>query len=203
MYKYLSLLIIFVLFIGIGCAKTSYTVSPSIQHNPEAEEYAVYNILINSMYVDPYHSQIKLIVIEDHTRVFAMGSDEMTKILEHVSKRMPALEKETILNFQAKNDKKYPLKNLFNLKVKYVLISKEETDKIFKNLKHWDAFYKKYPGAQGIMTLSRTGFNRKMNQALIYMGNMSHSKAGGGGYFLLVKKNGKWIIQKEVMVWVS
>jgi hypothetical protein len=64
-------------------------------------------------------------------------------------------------------------------------------------------FYERYPNTPGITTLSRVGFNEPLDQALVYIGTMSHWKAGVGYYVLLSKVNGSWLVEQQVMTWIS
>lgn len=116
---------------------------------------------------------------------------------------MLGLSKETLDNFLMNNDITYPLYKSFNLKVNYIFINKQELRDLFKNHNGWDEFYKKYPDSQGILTLSKVGFNKKLNQSLIYYGNQSNWLAGTGYLVFLTKKNNIWKIKKEIMIWIS
>jgi hypothetical protein len=86
----------------------------------------------------------------------------------------------------------------------YVLLTEENMRQIFNiNQNGWDVFYADYPGAPGITTLSRVGFNDAMDQALVYVGTQSHWLAGAGYIVLLVKVEGVWVIDQQVMTWIS
>jgi hypothetical protein len=82
-------------------------------------------------------------------------------------------------------------------------MSQQEQLEIFKDGGSWNEFYTGYPDSQGIMTISRVGFNREQDQALVYVGNQSDGKAGAGYCVLLTKENGVWTVQGKVMIWVS
>lgn len=167
------------------------------------EVYAVYSALIKADYTEGYimteNSEIisgtlQFIVIEDHTS--RPGSVDMDLIL----KKLPATEQETLNNFQAKRLQQLPLADLFDLNVKVVLLSEEEDDKYFKDRDLWEGwidFYRTYPYSQGVMALSRVGFNSEMNQALVFVWNASEPERGAGLYVLLTKKAGVWEIQEE------
>jgi hypothetical protein len=72
-----------------------------------------------------------------------------------------------------------------------------------QNQDGWQLFYEQYPDAPGITTLSRVGFNYAFDQALVYVGTLSHYLAGAGYYVLLKKVNGSWIVDQQVMSWIS
>jgi hypothetical protein len=72
-----------------------------------------------------------------------------------------------------------------------------------QNQDGWQLFYEQYPGTPGITTISQVGFNVNFDQALVYVGTMSHWLAGAGYFMLLNKVNGAWIVDQQVMSWIS
>jgi hypothetical protein len=87
------------------------------------------------------------------------------------------------------------------LSVKHVLISEEEIAKIMK-AGEWELFYQKYPKSQGLISLSRVGFDAGRTQALVYFGNPTSATSGKGGYLLLEKRAGTWTIKRDIWMWV-
>ena len=118
---------------------------------------------------------------------------------------LEGIEQEIIDDFLLKNADSHPLHDFFNLDIPVVLLSKEEMEKIFSPGVHegWHDFYGQYPYSQGIMELSRVGFNAEMDKALVYVGNQVDGLWGAGYIHLLVKVNGVWIIQDTEGVWIS
>ena len=66
-----------------------------------------------------------------------------------------------------------------------MLISAAEQDEISRDGHGWERFYRRYPGAPGIMQLARVGFNPDRKWALACMGNQVDWLAGGGYLYLL------------------
>lgn len=85
------------------------------------------------------------------------------------------------------------------MKVDYVLLNEKES----QDIKGWDEFYKKYPNSPGIISVSRVGFNKEKNQAVVYVGLQSDYLAGRGVIFLLEKKDNSWQIKKQTLLWIS
>ena len=56
----------------------------------------------------------------------------------------------------------------------------------------WKAFAKEYPESYGFITLSRVGFNKQMDQALVHAGWQCPALCGHWSFQLLVKKDGLW-----------
>ncbi|MBN2015629.1 hypothetical protein JW766_02245 [Candidatus Dojkabacteria bacterium] len=173
------------------------------------EEYSVYTDLIEAMdAIDtkkksiPFiPSEYKLLVIEDHT------PDHVETInLQYVDSKMPGIDPETLTDFRARNQIEYPLERRFGFKIDYVFISNEEMAALHSHGEQdafWDNFYDRYPESQGILSLSRVGFNNRMDQALVSIGNQSDWLSGSGFFILLIRLNGTWTIRDMVLTWIS
>ena len=163
----------------------------------ELEEYAVYSTIIGERFHAP------VIVIVDHTSSGRFFGEELSTQLNHMHEKMPTAEKETFLYFRAKNEQSHSLNDSFDCNAIIKLLSEEKVREIFRGTFGWSEFYVRYPFSQGIMTLSRVGFNSEMNQALVYYGNSKGSLSGAGYYLLLTRINGVWVVQDEILVWIS
>lgn len=65
-------------------------------------------------------------------------------------------------------------------------------------------FYEKYgKQTQGILKLSKVGFNNTRTQALVYYGNQSFYLSGAGFALLYEKVNGKWKKVCKFLLWIS
>ena len=190
MRQYIVLFMVIILV--TGCIQQEIPTDDS-----EAEEYAVYSALIDERFDEI------LIVIKDYTAYDRIAGEDLSGRLQWVYETMPAAQQETFDDFLAKNGQSYPLKNLFNIGSKVTLVSEEKVRGIFQGEFDWLEFYVRYPFSQGIMTLSRVGFNAEMDQALVYIGNQSGGLSGAGYYVLLTKEEGAWTIQDNIIVWIS
>jgi hypothetical protein len=188
-----------------ACAATSQTnglitkKDSEIIEVSEPEEYMIYSALINQKYI---RNDVRLIVISDRTFAHTVGTNSLDKTLEFISKKLNISEQDLLKDFLMKNQQSYKLKAQFDIKVKYVLVNEEEKSQLSQSGNFWSAFDEKYPNAQGILSLSRVGFNHAMSRALVYIGNNGSASTGAGYYVLLVKSDGKWVIQVETMAWV-
>jgi hypothetical protein len=72
-----------------------------------------------------------------------------------------------------------------------------------KHCGDWPEYNKRFPGASGITTWSRVGFNSDGKQALFYESYRCGGLCGTGRYMVMEKKNGTWVIGTEIVVWVS
>lgn len=170
----------------------------------DPDEYAVWNAVLSKKYAQ---GSLQRLVIKDRTA------------LEVKPERLHKLEdlSEMLSDLQAKNETKYALENKFSVKLPCILISAEtekglfpfasitvlDSDAIDKIQKSWHEFYQEYPGAQGVLTISRVGFNSDKSQGIVYVTNHASPLIGAGELFLLGKKNGAWEILKVEPVWFS
>ena len=163
-------------------------------------EYAVYRAVIEEMYV---HDERKLIVIESQTFFnpdYVIGAFEYPDILN--------VSPETLDSFQKRNQQHQAIDcTKLALSVPCKVLDDEVHDEIFANDKdlwdNWNHFYEKYPGSQGIMEISRVGFNTEGSEAFVYVGNVAHDLVGAGFHVLLVRKDGIWVIHSKEMTWIS
>jgi len=161
---------------------------------------SVYKSIIEAMYVK---DGIKLIVVRDHTVPGNLSDGALNEQLQRAAKELTLLSQETVADFLRKNSEQHSLTSTLKLNVDLKPMSESESKAIFQEGKGWEDFYKKYPNSQGIMELSKPGFNGDATQALVYVANQGSWKGGAGYYVLLVKENNAWKIGKRYTSWVS
>ncbi len=199
--KYFKSLLVFALSIlFLGCTQFSRPVEVTPTPNVD-EEYTVYSALIEDLFIrhprELVDTPSSIIVIREQTGLY--DNQELIALdLQSLDQR-PGVEAETAEDFKTKNSSSHKLRAAFNLSLPYFLLSPQEFDAVHGVF----GLRKKYPGAQGIMTLSRVGFNANRTQAFVYVGNQVASLAGAGYYVILGKVNGIWEIQKEDVIWIS
>jgi len=178
------------------------------QSDIPAEEYAIYAAVINDMFAGDkvsFNSQVpvKTLVIKDWTASNAIAAIAKDDEGSRMKQQFTSISPETIDDYVAKNAKSYQLTKSFDLKLEYILITKEKIEQIFKSPGWWDEFYRQFPNSNGFIGLSRAGLNSGGNQALVYMEHGCGGLCGTGHYFLLVKNDRGWVVQKKVMSWIS
>ena len=57
---------------------------------------------------------------------------------------------------------------------------------------YWEAFYRRFPASPGLVTLSRVGFARDGNSALVRVDYGCGGRCGGTMYVLLANESGRW-----------
>lgn len=168
---------------------------------PDSDDYAIYSLIIRTQFTDKGFSKI---VIQQDTatvRDWTPEPEDEQKFCDAISRLLPGTQADSIGDFKAKNGEASSLANYSGLGT---LIAKEQVKSFFSGTGGgWNVFYKKYPGSQGILRLSRVGFDRKRDQALLYFGNQRYWLAGAGYLVLLARKDGGWFIVKQHMLWIS
>jgi hypothetical protein len=214
--KRITLLI--ALFIALLAPHTTIEQVPA---KPVAEaselEYTVFSTYIKSAFTgakgeDRIGNRVANIVIANRTRS-DRGDTHMQddsdkplsweKVSEYLWKEAPTLEKQTIEKLREVRNQSVLLRASFHLPVAYKLVDAKEVEEIFKKGGWWTDFYKKYPGSQGFLVLSRIGFSADGNQALFYATNSCGGKCGTGTYVVMRRSETGWRLVKEILIGVS
>ncbi|MGD8794801.1 MAG: hypothetical protein PVF47_19790 [Anaerolineae bacterium] len=161
----------------------------------EAEEYAIYSALIRQNPIG--YNLGDFIVVRGQT----VGSLDM---FETTLENVHPLPASLVDSYRAQNAASHALSSNLDIEQDYVMMSQEDFDKIF-GLKGqaWGRFQERYPEASGFVLFSRVGFNDERDQALVDFGYRCGDLCGAGGLYLLVKEDGQWKVQEELMVWQS
>lgn len=126
-----------------------------------------------------------------------------TKTSQYLRKQSPVLQASTLNSFRNANANPEPLRPRFQLSLPYELVNKGEIDAILENNGWWTDYYKKYPGSQGFLALSRVGFSADGRQAMFYSANECGGKCGAGTYVVMENVGANWRVVKEIPTWLS
>jgi hypothetical protein len=124
-------------------------------------------------------------------------------VQKHLRKEVPSLELATIKNFHEVNRRQAALQQQFDLPLPYKLAANTTLHSILHHVTDWPEYYRRYPGAQGFLRFSRIGFSRDRKQAIFFASNHCGGLCATGSYTVAKKLGTRWIIVKEVIVWVS
>jgi len=165
----------------------------------DLDEYAVWSAVLEKKYVG---TRSKQLVISDQTWFLATPRD----IAPYAY-----LSADAFPDFAAKSKGRYTLENKFSAALPCILLSRETEDRLFPHtpstsldvqaiIAGWHLFYREYPDAHGILTLSRVGFNSDKTQAVVYVSNHASLMVFADRYFILIKKNGSWEILSDRLI---
>ena len=167
--------------------------TPQPQSDPDIEEYTVYNDWLEAEFKGDKLDQVLII---DHTRA------NSTKLMEQdlaTFQEYTPLSPELVASFKERNQQSYPLKPVLDFGVKYQLLTQEEVDELrpLDEASGWKLLYEKYPNSYGFVYLSRVGFNADFSEALIYTESFHYDQPIKGGYYLMVKQEGRWVVENS------
>jgi hypothetical protein len=173
-------------------------VLPSVTLNIQAEEYAIYSSILDTL--DAHGQGDRLFIINQTSESYDL--DYLLEAYQRQEK--PYLLPSTLLDFRRRQVHRYHLTSEFETRHIYQLFNKEEYDEAFKDgCLSWCDFYKKYENSSGIVRFSRVGFSRDGSQALVYVSYGCGGLCGWGGYRVLRKQDGVWKLEKGMVSWVS
>jgi hypothetical protein len=186
--------------VGESTAPTSPATSTQVsestdtpQTDPDNEEYAVYNALLESNFKG---DDINQILIIDHTQVNNPGLLE--KDLTEFQENIP-LAPELVASFKERNQQSYPLNPVLDFGLEYQLLTQEEVDELrpLDEASGWELLYEKYPNSYGFVYLSRVGFNADLSQALVYISASHYEWPIEGSYYLMTRNDGRWEVKNS------
>ncbi len=81
----------------------------------------------------------------------------------------------------------------FKLPFPYQIVESSEMHSIFGTPGDiWGRYYEKYPNSNGLLRLSRVGFNSDGSQAAFYVSNSCGGLCGGGHFVIMEEVDSKW-----------
>jgi hypothetical protein len=198
----------------LGESPGQFNFCSQTKSSQESEEAEVYAALLNDTSLGDQAQQVSTreIVIQDETvtgdpsLIKTPEDDQQGAIFEALQRDYPWAERETFDSFRASNEQSYSMMEHPFLKcIKSTLISRLEVEEYSRSKPGiwWASFYRNYRDATGFYTLSKVGFNREMNQALVYRAFACGDTCGHGSYVLLVKDGGVWRIKTQAGIWIS
>ncbi|MEW6403744.1 MAG: hypothetical protein AB1649_18270 [Chloroflexota bacterium] len=176
----------------LACSLFTPAPTPSAEEI-EQEEQAVYSFFVNE-------GEGPVLILQNTSTGI---TDDSQQVSDFVQSGLPSLSKETAAGFMERNKESSQLSPDMELGVDYILLSSEELSRITSQPNWGEVLQQEYPGSYGYTMLSHVGFNKTMDQALIYVGDMAGPLMGAGFYYLLEKVNGEWLLKEQVMVWIS
>ena len=154
-------------------------------------DYDIYNFIL-----EKYYSDSALVIIRQKVNYTLSPYFYYHEFYDDIKQNMPKVDTTAYLNFISINDSINYLDNSFKLRTSTVkLISENEWDYYFdKGHDTWIYFYRKYPKSGGIIELSRIGFNKEMNQAILEV-LLDKGWTGSRGYiYFITKENNNWVV---------
>jgi hypothetical protein len=169
----------------------------------EPEEYLVYSCLIKGLYGDDAASQFAM---AKKTCSTPIG----TATWNYLNNKLSPLDADFVRDFNERISSPVEIENQFKLRSTVKLLSEPELKLIFKpersygetGEEDWSNFRKVYQ-TFSLLSLSRVGFNKSRDKALVELGSQYGYLAGEGKFYLLIKSGNKWKIKRKAVSWIS
>ena len=170
------------------------------------EEYAVYNAVLIAAKELSLGSTYQYITVYDQTGLSEALVQPGDDLYAATLKNMPAVTKELADNLLTANKKSAYLAPRLAFEVPVVFVSWEEYRFLSRERGEQtcqETVQKRFPTPkfQGWFRLSRVGFNRAMDRALVYVESYV---CNGGAYLMLLDKDGDtWRMTANTIVWLT
>jgi hypothetical protein len=167
----------------VGCSNTGTKIDPS------AERFKIYRLLIDRFYIEKEDQQI---VINQNSSLPGIPITSMNLIFFS-----PRINKDILTNFEKVNRIPNKIVADFPVDSQYVFMSLNVGEAHFKDRsKNFQTYYncmkrlkRLYPDSVGIITFSKIGFNKKLDQGLVtFLINRPRRQHTAGVVFLEKKK---------------
>ena len=192
----LILLIHLGILFGCGCLDQAH-------RNEEAKVFGSY---INSEYNLDQLQQI--VIIRSTTGIRQERRKDVAEDIVHRFKDSPVEVNIDIANeFVSRNARSSQVIRPTGVIVDVEFLSERRFQKYFscerKSSESWKSFYKDYANSQGIMRLSRVGFNQDRTLALFYCSNSWAGLGGEDHYVFMQKRLKKWFLVTKKQISIS
>jgi hypothetical protein len=188
--KFRAILVLVTLFLTV---KVTFPQQAAPSPYEVDEAYLVYGALLP--FEEGYINAQKSLVIQRETVPTTVPAGSDTLDLSCLNKSLAGRFNDAIADFDRVNTRRWLLQAKVRSLKAYKLVSADAIQAFFKDqdLKHsWDAFYKRYPGSGGFLTVTAVGFNRDKTLAVVHSGTTCGSLCGSWALHFLQKVDGEW-----------
>ncbi len=109
-------------------------------------------------------------------------------------------------DWQRRNARIDTIDATLTLNVSYQMLDAKTRKELFDGVvpgTGWEHFFKRYPGAPGILRISHAGFDDTLSHALVYIEHECGAECGAGHLFhLTLRQGGGWEVKGGVTVWM-
>ncbi|MCK4748698.1 MAG: hypothetical protein KAT15_16710 [Bacteroidales bacterium] len=192
----LTTLILSVCFLG-GCTRPYAETNLPYESEIEREEYYIYSLSIEHIYLRNLLSHNKrevksIVIISETSELNEYWRDKLVGDIESVG-----MQEELLEDWRKENGSTSLLQRKFDLSYEYNLVSKAELER-YEGVNFFSEFYRRYPDSNGLISVSRIGFDKSKNTALIHVVH-SYGILGARFNFIVLKRTeGVWNIERRI-----
>lgn len=198
-----------------ACNWQRHTGSDSTKGNSQSSKQKATEYLLNEEDYDVYSAileqwkskdNIDNIIISGHTFYEEINRDH--SLLQGKAGLLQMIPNELFDDLAGKNNNEYLLSDKFLPIHGLSLILVDEKslfsgqDKIHTRAE-WLSFFERFPNSQGLLTLSRVGFDVAKTKALAYVTNSVGIDGSVGALIYLEKNDGKRRVARSLQLWVT
>ena len=165
--------------------------------NQGAQEELVWSKILSTIAGERH----RLVVVEDSADLLVSDAVDRQLMLE----RLAALREETVESFVRVNAVPRALPEFQSLGIAVEHAGAADLAPFRAAAdpdEYWRRFYARYPDSPGLVRLSRVGFDRAREQALVFVYHICGGRCGTGGYVLLSRAGEQWEVVGELGVFV-
>ena len=188
------------LLVVAACTHHGSTVS----RDPDSSDLEVYRAVLDSMFTPHAQSKFSRIAVVDSTEVFKR--ENASALIQSLVK-VPEVDSAAARDFATRSYEARSLKGIAAVRLRMPVLlldrgalaplPREDPDK------YWTEFYQRFPGTNGLISLSAIGYNADGNLGVL-MVDVGCGSLCGNGYIVVAKRErGKWYLATIQNTWVS
>jgi hypothetical protein len=180
-----------------GCTGSYSDKTPVYSDDAEKDDYAVYSTGIEYVYLRNLlafnKKEMKSIIIISQTN--DLGEFWRNEFISKLADR--DIEADIVEAWRKENLSTVLLERKFDLGYRYELVTRAELDE-YEPETFFNEFYRRYPDSNGLISVSRIGYDGTRNTALVHVIH-NFGTIGTNYYFLLLERSGSgWVVTQRV-----
>ena len=184
-------ILLILLLCSCGASSPAPTATPSPPPRIESEEDAVLSALIRQNPIG-YDLGVKIVV--------RSGTASIYDMIERALEQAHTLPADLVDSYRSLNAASHTIDPDLDVEQHYTMMPEAEWEEVFgQSGSVWARFEAKYPQASGVVVFSRVGFDADQDTALAFIYYRCGDLCGAGGLYVLVKADGSWTVQDQLM----
>ena len=180
-----------------GCSKPYSEPDLPYEDEIEQKEYSIYSLSIENIYMrnllSNHKSEIGSIVIISQTN--ELNEYWRDKLIDDIENEN--ILEEAIEDWKKENESTRLLQRKFDLSYKYHLVTRTELDG-YEGDSFFREFYKRYPNSNGLISVSKIGFDKARNTALIHVIHSYGALGARYDFITLERTDSTWGIVRRI-----
>lgn len=191
---------------ALALTGTASAVSPEYSENTD---YEIYSAALDALYGQPQASdsgkRARFVLFDSTAASGLVTAGLRTEFMRRQFGIFSSMYEGTLDNFHSRNQAAVKLSARgFETKGTVELLSRKSLPSTAGDPEvYWREFYRRYPRARGIISLSQPGYDKSGRYALIYFRTGCGSLCGEAGYALFRRFNGSWVMLRRVITIMS